>query len=826
MSDLLQKIYDYSLEDIMGERFGSYSKYVIQDRAIPDVRDGLKPVQRRILYAMYKEKNTHDKAFRKCAKTVGVVIGNYHPHGDTSVYDAMVRMSQDWKQRTPYVEIHGNNGSIDGDSAAAMRYTEGRLAKISNELLKDIEKDCVTLAPNFDDTTLEPTVLPAKFPNLLVNGATGISAGYATNIPPHNLEELIDATIMIIRNPEATLDDVMNIVKGPDFPTGGLALGLEGIKSAFATGRGKVIIKSKIEVVKKQIIITEIPYEVNKANLVRKIDEIRIDKKIDGISEVRDESSREGLRIVIDTKKDANIDLIINYLLKNTDLQVNYSYNMISIVNRRPKLLGIIPILKAYIAHQKEVIILRTEFELAHAKKRLHIVEGLIKALSILDAVIGEIRASKNKANAIDNLVAKFDFTVDQATAIVMLQLYKLTNTDVTELEEELANLNKKIKIWQSILDSEQILREVMIKELNIVKENYPTPRLTEIVAEVEDIKIDTTDLITKENTIVVVTNDGYVKRVSERSYNASDACGLKEGDYITGLYKLNTLNTVLLFTNLGNYLFMPVHQIPETKYKDLGTHASNVITLKPKEVIIGSLPVTNFSKDTNVITYTRDGMIKKTSLDNFLVQRYSKPINVMKLKGEDEMIGVFEEKASNLMVITRKGYSLVYDINEVPSTGLKSSGVKSINLKDDQVIKTLNFSEDNYITVFTDKNTGKRIKLTEFNPLSRAKRGVQLIREVKTNPHYIIDAFITDQKEFNFMNGYEVKTIKMSELPITDRYSTGSTISKMVIDKVFIEPQLNNEVELEEEIEEPVKITKESLDARLMTIDDFLDNI
>lgn len=826
MSDLLQKIYDYSLEDIMGERFGSYSKYVIQDRAIPDVRDGLKPVQRRILYAMYKEKNTHDKPFRKCAKTVGVVIGNYHPHGDTSVYDAMVRMSQSWKQRTPYVEIHGNNGSIDGDSAAAMRYTEGRLAKISNELLKDIEKDCVTLAPNFDDTILEPTVLPAKFPNLLVNGATGISAGYATNIPPHNLGELIDATILLIRNPNASLDDVMEIVKGPDFPTGGFALGIEGIKTAFETGRGKVIVKSKIEVIKKQIVITEIPYEVNKANLVRKMDEIRIDKKVDGISEVRDESSREGLRIVIDTKTGANIELIINYLLKNTDLQVNYNYNMISIVNRRPKLLGIIPILKAYIAHQKEVITLRTQFELDHAKVRLHIVEGLIKALSILDEVIKTIRASKNKSDAIDNLVNHFDFTIEQATAIVMLQLYKLTNTDVTELEDELASLIKKIKIWQSILASETILKEVMIKELGIVKEHYPSPRLTEIVADVEEIKIDTAALITKENAIVVVTNDGYVKRVSERSYSSSDASGLKEGDYITGLYKLNTLNTVLLFTNLGNYLFMPVHQIPETKYKDLGTHASNIITLKPKEVIIGSIPVNDFNNQINVVTYTQNGMIKKTSLDSFLVQRYSKPINVMKLKGEDEMIGVFVEAQNKLMVVTEKGYGLVYQTLEVPVTGLKSSGVKSINLKNDIVVKTINFGQADYIIIFTDKSTGKRIKLSEFNLLSRAKRGVQLIREVKTNPHKIINAFITDQKEFQFMHGTYVKKVKMTELPITDRYSTGSTITKMVMDKIFIDAPLNDEPFIVKESAEKEPVTKESLEARLMTIDDFLDNI
>ena len=495
--EVIEKIFDYTLEDLMGERFGSYSKYIIQDRAIPDARDGLKPVQRRILYAMYKEKNTYDKGYRKSAKTVGDVIGNYHPHGDTSIYDAMVRMSQPWKTRHPYIDMHGNNGSIDGDSPAAYRYTEARLSKISNEMLRDIDKDTVEFTPNFDDTTKEPTVLPARFPALLVYGTQGISAGYATNIPPHNLEEVIDATIYRIDHNNCELEDLMQFVKGPDFPTGAIVEGLSGIKDAYKSGRGKIIIRSKYTIEedkgKNSIVITELPFEVNKALLVKKIDDIRIDKKIDGIIEVRDESASD-IRVVIDIKKTANKELIINYLLKNTDMQISYNFNMVSIVNRRPKLLGLTAALDAFIAHQKDVVERRTRFDLNHAKARYHIVEGLIKCISILDEVIKVIRASKNKQDAKDNLVKEFAFTEEQAEAIVVLRLYSLTNTDVVALEEEKEKLEKIIAGLSSILESEQVLKSVMKKDLKSVKKDYPTPRITEIKEEITDIKIDTKD--------------------------------------------------------------------------------------------------------------------------------------------------------------------------------------------------------------------------------------------------------------------------------------------------------------------------------------------
>ena len=685
MKDAIERIYEYSLEDIMGQRFGSYSKYIIQDRAIPDVRDGLKPVQRRILYGMYKEKNTYDHPYRKSAKTVGAVMGNYHPHGDTSIYDAMVRMSQWWKQNTTYIDMHGNNGSMDGDSPAAMRYTEARLSKISNELLKDLDRNTVAMAPNFDDTELEPTVLPAKFPNLLVNGATGISAGYATNIPPHNLGEVIDATIKRIDSPNCTLDTLMGIVKGPDFPTGAIVEGIDGIRKAYESGRGKVIIKARTSFEESKgklaLIITEIPYEVNKAQLVRKIDEIRIDKKVEGILEVRDESDRDGLRIAIDLKKDCNKDVILNYLLKNTDLQVSYNFNMIAIVNRAPKQLGLAAILDAYIVHQKEVIIKRTKFDLEHAKARLHIVEGLIRCLSILDEVIAVIRGSKNKSDARENLVKEFGFTEAQAEAIITLQLYRLTNTDVTLLEEELKNLKAMIEGLQAILDDENVLKNVMKDELRKIKKEYATARKTDIKDEITDIKIDSIDMITKEDVIVMVTKDGYIKRTSLRSYQASgDDIPLKDNDYVLGLYELNTLDVLLLFTNLGNYLYIPVHTIPSLVWKDLGKHVSNLIKLEQDEEIISVVPVTDFDSKEYIVIATVNGMIKKTSLEEFKSIRNSKPICCMKLKDDDAVIDAFLLKEQEIFISTANAYGLWFDSSEIPVVGLKTSGVKSIN--------------------------------------------------------------------------------------------------------------------------------------------------
>ena len=840
MDDVLKKIYDYSLEEIMGDRFGKYSKYIIQDRAIPDVRDGLKPVQRRILYSMYREKNTFDKPYRKSARAVGDVMGKYHPHGDSSIYDAIVRMSQNWKMKEPFIDMQGNNGSIDGDPPAASRYTEARLSKIANEMLKDIDKNTVIMAPNYDDTILEPTVLPSKFPNLLVNGTTGISAGYATNIPPHNLIEVIDATIFRIDNPNSRLDTIMNYIKGPDFPTGAIACGIDEIRKAYETGRGRIIIKSKTKIEKNKIIISEIPYEVNKLNIVKKIDEIRIDKKIEGIVEVRDESDKDGLQITVDLKKDADANNILNYLFKNTDLQISYNFNMITIVNRRPKLCGILDILDAYIAHQKEVIYKRSEFDLAHAKARYHIVEGLIKAISILDEVIKTIRASKNKTDAIENLVIKYEFTNEQAEAIVNLQLYRLTNTDVVVLKEEMENLKKIISGLEEILKNPDKLNSVIKEEMRRIKKEYGTDRKTVIQEDIETLKIDTSVMIPKDDVIVVITKEGYIKRVSQRSYSSSndEDTMVKDNDYVLGIYNMNTMDTLLVFTNFGNYLYIPVYEISECKWKELGKHVSNIIPLNDNEQIIKAMPVYNFNDNIYITMFSKNGMVKRTKLEEFRVQRYSKPINMMKLKDNDELVSVCYEDKNNVFVATKNGYGLWYNTSEISVIGLKAAGVKSINLKNDEVVCGLLFDDnEEFISILTDKGTGKRLKLTEFEKGSRANRGLLLMKEIKSNPSKIVKVYITNtKKEINIITTNGVKKIKLNEMPIMDRYSNGSYVVKDKIEDVYIvegikskddieiSPTLNNNDNIDTNNKE--KTSLKEIDDRFMTIDDLLDNM
>ena len=778
--DIVKKIEDYSLEEIMSLRFAAYAKEIIQDRAIPDVRDGLKPVQRRILYAMYKAGNTSEKGYIKCAATVGDVLGKFHPHGDSSVYNAMVRMSQWWKQSNILVDIHGNNGSMDGDPPAAYRYTEARLAKISNELLKDLDKNTVAWAPNFDDRFLEPTVLPAKFPNLLVNGTNGISAGYATNIPPHNLGEIIDATIKRIDSPNCYLDTILEIVKGPDFPTGGIAFGKDGIVDAFKTGRGKVIVQAKYEFVKEkgkeQIIITEIPFEVNKQACVAKIEGLRIDKKVEGISEVRDETDRTGIRIAIDLKANANKDVIMRYLLKNTDLQISYNYNSVAIVNRTPKTLGILEILDAYIAHQKEVITKRTEFDLAYYTKNYNIATGLIKAISILDEVIALIRASKNKSDAKVNLVNKYKFTEEQAEAIVTLQLYRLTNTDIVVLEEECEKLKGLIEECNKILESENELKNVMKSELREVKKNYAVPRKTEIRDEIVDIKVDVKEMIPDENVVVVVTNDGYVKRVSTKSFKSSDEeTTLKPGDYITAKYLTSTRSNLLLFTNLGNYLYVPVHILPETKWKDLGKHISNTIMIKENEKIVASLIMKDLDK--NVTLFTKNGLIKQVALKDFEVSRYSKPMVAIKLKDNDELINADISK-DEVLFVTNNGLSLRFNTSEVPVVGTKASGVKGINLKDDYCVYASPINKEEYLNIYTNFKTIKRLKLSDISSISRAKKGNMLFKKAKTKDYKINFAYLTETKDINL---YRIDTdfheLKNSEIPIMDLASTGSQV-------------------------------------------------
>ena len=797
---LQQDIQELNLEDVMGDRFGRYSKYIIQDRALPDIRDGLKPVQRRILYAMFVEGNTSEKQFRKSAKTVGNVIGNYHPHGDSSVYEAMVRLSQDWKLRDVLVEMHGNNGSMDGDPAAAMRYTEARLSKISEELLRDLDKKTVDFVLNFDDTEEEPTVLPARFPNLLVNGATGISAGYATEIPTHNLGEVIDATIHTIDHPKATVKELMQFVKGPDFPTGAIIQGIDELEQAYETGKGKVVVRSKtsIEAIKggkSQIVVTEIPYEVNKALLVKKIDEIRLNKKIEGIAEVRDESDRTGLQIVIELKKEANAEGILNYLLKNTELQINYNFNMVAIDARRPMQVGLKKILDSYIAHQKEVITKRTQFDLNKAQDRLHIVDGLMKALSILDEVIALIRNSNDKKDAKEKLVETYDFTMIQAEAIVSLQLYRLTNTDITILQEEKLDLNERVATLTSILKSEKTLLQVMKQELRELKKKYATPRLTEIQAEIKEIKIETEILIPEEEVYVVATKQGYYKRVSPRSFasSAPEENGLREGDEVLLVQKVSTLDSLVLFTSKGNYLHLPVHEIPEAKWKDVGHHLSQSISLATNEIILAGMVKEKDSNDAyqdgTVVFFTKEGLVKQTALNEFNTYRgyKTRTSNAIKLKtATDEVVAIelVPNQEQEIFIVTHCGFGLRYELSEVPVVGTVASGVKAINLrKDDFVAGAMVYSpEHKVVSAFlaTQRGAVKRFNVLEVSMLTRAKRGLMVLRELKNNPHRVVylDGNISSKQEYVIVstNG-EMKEIRPMDLSLVDRTSNGSAL-------------------------------------------------
>lgn len=785
-----EKFRDLPLEDVLGDRFGRYSKYIIQERALPDARDGLKPVQRRILFAMHVEGNTHEKGFRKSAKTVGNVIGNYHPHGDSSVYEAMVRMSQDWKVRNVLVEMHGNNGSVDGDPPAAMRYTEARLSAIATELLRDIEKNTVEFIPNFDDTSKEPTVFPAMFPNLLVNGSTGISAGYATDIPPHHLGEVIDGVIMKMDQPDVSIDELMTVIKGPDFPTGGIIQGIDGIKKAYETGKGKIIVRSKAEIEdvrggKQQIVVTEIPYEVNKANLVKKIDEFRLDRKVEGISEIRDETDRTGLRIVIELKKDADANGVLNYLYKNSDLQVTYNFNMVAISNKRPKLLGIRELLDAYIEHQKEVVTRRTQFELNKAKERQHIVEGLMKALSILDEVIVTIRASKDKRDAKDNLIAKFAFTEAQAEAIVSLQLYRLTNTDITALRNEAEELAKKIEEWTAILDSEKKLISVIKKELKDVKKRFADERRSKIEAEIEELKINLEVMVASEDVIVTVTKEGYVKRTSPRSFAASNGqdFAMKESDRMLSQLDMNTKDVLLLFTNKGNYLFCPVHELPDIRWKDLGQHIANIIPIERDEEIIQAIPVKDFAQDAYLVFVTKQGMVKKTELKQYKAQRYSKPLVGVNLKDDDQVIDVHvTDGTKEIFLITKLGYALWFAEDEISIVGVRAAGVKGINLKDGDIVvggKVLSPDDSPAIVIVTQRGSIKRMKLKEFEKSSRAKRGVVILRELKANPHRVVGFIVANEQDTVIIQTDKGQTeqVTAKEIRFSDRYSNGSFI-------------------------------------------------
>lgn len=740
-----EKIITSPLNDLISDRYGEYAKYIIQERSIPDARDGLKPVQRRILYAMYKDGNTNDKPYRKSAKTVGLVIGNYHPHGDSSVYDAMVRLSQPWKINYPLIQMHGNNGSIDDDPAAAMRYTEARLAAISDELLKDIDKNTITWTPNFDDTENEPTVLPAKFPNLLVNGCEGVATGYATNIPPHNLSEVIDGTVYRIKNPNCSLNELMEFVKGPDFPTGAIIQGVQGIKKAFTNGKGSIVIRSKTTIEQdkngtKHIIVTEIPYGVIKSNIVKKIDDIRFGKSIDGIIDARDASDRNGLKIIIDIHKDADANNILNYLLKKTDLQVTFNYNMVAIVNNRPVYLGLAEAIDSYVDYYRDFVLKRTKFDFEKKESRCHILEGLIKAVSVVDEVIKIIRSSSDKENAKQNLIARFNFTQQQAEAIVVLRLYRLTNTDVIELREEYQQLVEQLRQLKKIIDDPQVLDQVLIDELNEVKKLYGHPRLSTIEDEIENIQYDKVRMITNERVVLTLSYDGYIKRVSLRSFNSSDGImtGLKEADKLIGYHQADTVDTLIAFTESGQYVCLPIYQIDEYKWKDIGVHISKYVKVNNSEKFINAFIVKDFNTYCWFITLSSNGMIKKTIVKDWYLQRTAKSSVAMNIADKQKMVAAqLAYDNDEVMILTKNGYNCRYSINEIPNVSTKAKGVKAVKLvENDEAVSLAVISDNKSEAIYlTEKGNYKRIKISDIPITTRATKGISIAKKNKTNP-------------------------------------------------------------------------------------------
>ena len=792
-----ERIREMPLEQVMGERFGRYSKYIIQERALPDIRDGLKPVQRRILYAMFQDNNTYDKPFKKAAKAVGNIMGNFHPHGDSSIYGALVHLSQDWKMREPLIEMHGNNGSMDGDGPAAMRYTESRLSKISNMLLQDIDKNTVNMVLNFDDTEYEPTVLPVRFPNLLVNGSTGISAGYATEIPPHNLTEVIDATIYLLKNPNATLADLMQFVKGPDFPTGAIVLGEKGLREAYETGRGRIQVRAKSSIQeirghREEIVITEIPFAVNKALLVKKMDEIRLNREIDGIAEVRDETDRHGLSIVVELKKGADAQNILNYLFKNTELQVSYNFNMVAIDHMTPMQVGLKHILSSYLEHEKEVVTKRTKYDLNKAEERLEIIQGLIHAMDILDQVIKVIRASKNKTEAKKNLSNEFKFSARQAEAIVSLQLYRLTNTDVDALVKEQTELSEKIARFKELLSNNKTLEKEIVKELSLVKKEFGNPRRTEISSANAKIQIDEKALVADEQVRVLISRDGYLKRSSIRSWQSSDDedNGLPSGDDVVFEKTVSTLTNLYLFTSRGNVIYRPVNELVEAKWKETGQHLSQEIGLNEDENIIRVFDFDNLKQNVNFLLATNDGYIKQLQLSNLQPTRTyrSRAITALKMKKPDSMVVRVDLVKSNsndeIILFTHNAYAIRYNLAEIPESGAKSFGVKSVNLKPaDYVISYILINPDYldlvHVGIITQRGAFKQFKADLVNKVSRAKRGVLVLRELKTKPHRIVAVTSYGQDHTLIVTTKSKRHIKIltSAYPLGDRYSNGSFV-------------------------------------------------
>ena len=784
------------LEEVMHESIMPYAEYIILERALPRVEDGLKPVQRRILYTMYELGVTPDKPHRKSARIVGDCLGKYHPHGDTSVYDAMVRMAQDFVMRAPLVDGQGNFGSIDGDVAAAMRYTEARMTPLAMELLRDISKDTVDFSLNFDDTLKEPNVLPGRFPNLLVNGASGIAIGVATNIPPHNLGEVIDGVILQMENPDVSLDELLKVIKGPDFPTGGTIIGQDEIRKAYKTGKGRIIVRAKVDIEKapggkKLIVIKELPYQVNKATLLEKILKLCEERKgvLTGIADIRDESDRSGMRAVIEVKKDGDPEKILNYLYKYSDLQVTFGANLVAIADGRPQQLGLKEIIGYYIQHQKDVVTRRVKYDLDKAKAREHILEGLMIAINNIDRVIEIIRGSKNPSVARKNLMKEFKLTETQAQAILDMRLQRLTNLEIITLEREYKEVKKTIEKLEAILGSEKLLIKLIKKELLEIKEKYSTPRKTEIIKDSSEAEIKTEDLIHVEECVIALTRNQDIKRVSQKAFNRSskdvEVVETREMDYIEFLVESETDHRILLLTNQGNCYSLNAIEIPEAKWRDKGVQLASIIKgFERTEKIVALLSIKEFSQDSYIQFYTSQGMIKKTSLAEYETIRTK--IQACGLKDNDEVIGaelISEDK--EVMIITANGMSIKFNGSEVNPMGRTARGVKAIQLKgDDRVIFGSQIDEDGDIVVVTDQGIAKRTPIAEYQCQGRGGIGFKTFSFYKNraNGRYILGAFYV-QNPFEIIMQQKdgtITRINTNDLPIAPRDGRGSTVIKI----------------------------------------------
>ena len=831
--------------DISNEMKKSYIDYamsVIVGRALPDVRDGLKPVHRRILYSMHELGLTPEKGYRKCARIVGDVLGKYHPHGDTAVYDALVRMAQDFSQRYPLVDGHGNFGSIDGDSAAAMRYTEAKMQKITLQLIRDINKNTVDFIPNFDGEEEEPSVVPSRFPNLLVNGSSGIAVGMATNIPPHNLTEVINGINMLIDNPEVSILELMTQIKGPDFPTYGHIMGINGIRRAYETGRGKVVLRAKadIEEVKgrHRIIVTEIPYQVNKAKLIENIADLVKDKKINGISDLRDESDRDGLRVVIELKRDANPNVILNQLYKHTKLQDTFGIIMLALVNGEPRVLNLKQILEYYVEFQKEIIRRRTKFDLDKAEARAHILQGLKIALDHIDEVIKLIRSSKSTSEAKEGLINKFNLSEKQAVAILDMKLQRLTGLERDKIEEEYAKLVELIQHLREILASDELVLKIIKEELDEIKIKFGDERRSKLVKD-ETNDIDIEDLIEERDVVITLTHDGYVKRLPVDTYSSQrrggrgiQAMTTKEDDFVEHIFTTTTHNDLLFFTNKGRVYQLRAYQVPEAGRTAKGTNLINLLPLDSSEKIQAVLYLNNFDPDNYLVMGTKKGIIKKTSLDKYSNIRKN-GLNAITLKDDDELISVRPTDGdSEIIYVTRRGYAIRFSEKDVRPLGRTASGVKAINLREDDEVVSMEVAKSNEeLLVVSENGFGKRTPINEYTLQKRSGKGV-ITYKISDKTGEVVGARLVDDNDEIMLinsNGIAIR-INVSDISTTSRNAMGVTLMKKTDDEKVVtmaKVNISDEKSNEEEVENGSEDTNnENLDINIEKVEENDENL